>query len=411
MRFLINPTAAVILFLALPSLAQERDLSTLTQKEWREDIVYFSEQLPKRHKNAFHTLSEHQYNEMIKALTASLPELKAYEIVTRLLQITASVGDGHTAVHIPSSFKRYPINMFWYGTDLYVRSTTDDYKQIVGTRVAKINEMGTSDVNDRLRSIMSKAENRWFDMNVGPAMIMRPEILAGLGIASTADRCNFTFKDDAGKETTLELIPVPLNSKTTTVRAVRGDEPLYRQRMNEKFWFSYIPEINGVYVNFKSYDDLRSNSNSLIDFVEKHKATRLIIDLRQNGGGDFFKGRNLLIDRIKSNALINRKGNLYVIQGRSTFSAAMVNAIDFKKETAAIMVGEPIGERPNSYSENDEMKLPNSGLIISYSTRYYKFLSEDVDAFEPDIRIDPDWASFVAGRDTAMEWIMENCKK
>ena len=83
----------------------------------------------------------------------------------------------------------------------------------------------------------------------------------------------------------------------------------------------------------------------------------------------------------------------------------MVNAIDFKKETNATIIGEPPGEKPNSYSENDEMKLPNSGLTISYSTKYYKFLDEDVPAFQPDIRVDPDWKLFVAGVDPVMEKI------
>jgi hypothetical protein len=40
-----------------------------------------------------------------------------------------------------------------------------------------------------------------------------------------------------------------------------------------------------------------------------------------------------------------------VIIGGRTFSAAMTNAIDFRKETKAILVGEPAGERPNGYQE------------------------------------------------------------
>src|SRR5215213_1010240 len=76
-----------------------------------------------------------------------------------------------------------------------------------------------------------------------------------------------------------------------------------------------------------------------------------------------------------------------------------------KKETNAIIIGEPPGEKPNSYSENDEMKLPNSGLIISYSTKYYKFLDKDVPAFEPDIRADPNWKDFSAGVDPVLEKI------
>jgi hypothetical protein len=72
--------------------------------------------------------------------------------------------------------------------------------------------------------------------------------------------------------------------------------------------------------------------------------------MRQNGGGDFFVGRKDLIKPLKERPAINQKGKLFVLIGRQTFSAARVNAIDFRKDTNAILVGEPIGERPNSYS-------------------------------------------------------------
>jgi hypothetical protein len=84
----------------------------------------------------------------------------------------------------------------------------------------------------------------------------------------------------------------------------------------------------------------------------------------------------------------------------------MSNATDFRKETKAILIGEPIGERPNSYQENRQLVLPNSQLTVSYSTEYYKFLDEDVLAVIPDKRIDPDWPSYKAGRDLVMEWIL-----
>jgi hypothetical protein len=113
-----------------------------------------------------------------------------------------------------------------------------------------------------------------------------------------------------------------------------------------------------------------------------------------------------LIEPIKRRPAINQKGRLFVVVGRATFSAAMVNAIDFRKQTNAILVGEPIGERPNSYSENDEMTLPNSKLVVSYSTRYYKFVDEDVPAVMPDVRIDATWADFRLGRDAVIDWIL-----
>jgi hypothetical protein len=157
-------------------------------------------------------------------------------------------------------------------------------------------------------------------------------------------------------------------------------------------------------VNWKTYDGLAANTRKLAAFIEEKKAGKLIVDVRQNGGGDYFKGRKF-IKMITENSSINQKNNLFLIPGRRTFSAAMVNTIDFKNMTNATIIGEPPGEKPNSYSENDEMTLPNSRLIISYSTRYYKFLDKDVPAFEPDIRADPNWNDYKAGIDPAMEKI------
>jgi hypothetical protein len=166
-----------------------------------------------------------------------------------------------------------------------------------------------------------------------------------------------------------------------------------------------------VYVSFRGYDSLGENARKLFQFIDDNPTKRLVIDLRQNGGGDFFEGRRHLIHPLKKRPALNEKGRLFVIIGRQTFSAAMVNAIDFRKETNAILVGEPIGERPNSYSENDEMTLPNSRLVVSYSTRYYKFLEEDAPAVQPDKRIDPNWADFQAGRDPVMEWVLSSGSK
>ena len=182
--------------------------------------------------------------------------------------------------------------------------------------------------------------------------------------------------------------------------------PLFRQKPAEKLWFTYLPDSKTVYANFRSYDELGANAKALFRLVDANPTSRLVIDMRQNGGGDFFVGRKHLIEAVKKRPAINTKGHLFVVVGRRTFSAALANAVDFRKDTNAILVGEPIGERPNSYSENDEMTLPHSRLVVSYSTRYYKFVDEDVPAVIPDKRIDPTWPEFLAGRDPVMEWIL-----
>jgi len=85
----------------------------------------------------------------------------------------------------------------------------------------------------------------------------------------------------------------------------------------------------------------------------------------------------------------------------------MSNAAQFRERTAAILVGDPIGERPNSYQEAREMRLPNSKLLVRYSTQYYEFVKGGENAIRPDQLIPTDWETYKAGRDPVLEWVLQ----
>jgi hypothetical protein len=85
----------------------------------------------------------------------------------------------------------------------------------------------------------------------------------------------------------------------------------------------------------------------------------------------------------------------------------MTNITDFRRETEAILVGEPTGGRPNGYQENHLFTLPVSKLRASCSMLRYRFQpGSEIDAVLPDQRIDPDWQLFGAGKDAAIQWIL-----
>lgn len=374
----------------------------LSVAQWQEDVDYFAKQLVKKHKNAFHLMTEEGFNQAVSNLKNDLPALTDDQVMIRLLQITAAVGDGHTYVHLPVGSKRYPITLYWFGKSLYAIRATENYKQALGKKLVKVEGRPLSNAMEKISTILSKEQNESFVMFNSAIDLTVPQVLYALGIVNDVEKAKFTFADENGNETELELAAIVQTEKTWIGAAKQ--EPLFRQKTTENFWFTYVEDMDAVYVNFKSYDNLAQNSQKLFDFIDAKKPANMIIDLRQNGGGDFHKGRRL-ISRVKENPSINQKGHLFVIPGRRTFSAAMVNTIDFKKETNAIIIGEPPGGRPNEYSENDEMKLPNSGIVVSYSTKYYKFLDKDVPAFEPDVRVEPNWKDYANGIDPVMEKI------
>ena len=372
---------------------------------WREDLRYLARELPRRHANAFHSVTRERFERAVAELDAAIPMLPDYQIIVRMLQLTALIGDGHTYVHLPPTFKRYPIGMYWFGNELRVISATADYRRALGARVLRIGEVDIATAQERLLSVISHAENQWFVLRNSPAYMARPEVLRTLGIVSDTAEATFAFEHDAGERFTLDLIPVGPEATLTGLEQ-QGATPLYRQRPTEQFWFAYLPEAQTVYVSFRSYNSFGENARRLLDFIDRNQAKRLVIDIRQNTGGDFTKVRRQLVPELRRRPALARRGGLYIITGRRTFSAAMVNAIDFRREVNAILVGEPPGARPNGYQENDEMRLPNSRLEVSYSTRLYRFQEGDATAVMPDRQIEITWEAYRAGRDPVMEWIL-----
>ena len=405
------------LALALGGLAAQKgptEPPTVSKEQWRADLRYFAKELPKRHKNLYHATTQEQFERAIRELDQAIPTLADHQIIVRLLQITATVGDGHTGLHLPTYFQRYPLGVYRFGPELRVLAAGDEQQRALGTRLVQIGELPIDEVYSRMATCMPSAanENEWYVLNTSTILLTIPEILHTLGVVADLGPAPFTFEDDQGARFTLSIGPVDMAtvdgkpSLHLTPLIKLEKQPLSRQRPNEKFWATYLPDSKTVYANFRGYDDLGGNARKMFELVDANPTQRLVIDLRQNDGGDFLQGRKHVIEPIQKRAAINQKGHLFVLIGRRTFSAAMVNATDFRKETQAILVGEPIGERPNSYSENDEMTLPNSRVVVSYSTRYYKFLDEDVPAVLPDQRIDTTWADFKDGHDAVLEWAL-----
>jgi hypothetical protein len=136
------------------------------------------------------------------------------------------------------------------------------------------------------------------------------------------------------------------------------------------------------------------------------KPAKLIIDMRDNGGGDNTVGYGALVAPIKARADLNARGHLYVLVGPLTFSAAMNNAAQFQDETRAILVGQTIGERPNSYQEPRQFQLPNSHLVVRASTLWYAFRKSGPNVVAPEKEIIPSWDDVKAGRDPVLDWVL-----
>lgn len=70
-----------------------------------------------------------------------------------------------------------------------------------------------------------------------------------------------------------------------------------------------------------------------------------------------------------------------------------------------IFIGEETSGKPNHFGEVKSFQLPNSGIRVNYSTKYFKRTDENVSTIRPDIKLEPGFSDFVSGIDPAYEWI------
>jgi hypothetical protein len=238
-----------------------------------------------------------------------------------------------------------------------------------------------------------------------------PEVLHGSGVIADRQKASFVLQLASGERATITCSPAPLGDFSAWRMAWGERPPLSLQRLNERWWAEVLPDAQTVYFSFTGYPpetEFRDRAEALGRLLDESHARRLIIDLRRNQGGDLDRFRRLLLPVLKSRAAINRKGGLSVITGPGPFSAAAVNALDLRNEANTILVGSPTGIRPNHYGEHREFRLPNSGLLVSYSTQFLRFAADSDSAVFPDRQIEPTWGEFRAGRDPVIEWILSS---
>jgi hypothetical protein len=394
------------LFLMFPStLTLAQGLPTLTPAQWTQDVRHFAHEIRTKHRDPYHLISRARFDSQVAELEARIPSMKNYEVVVGLQRLAALVGDGHTFVDTSKLYRRLPIEVFWFGDDLRVVRAAPEYKKAIGTKIVKVGSMPINEARRKLQQLIPQGENEWFVMDRSAGLITQIEPLAALHIIPYSDTAEFTFETDSGNRFTLQL-RTDAPGKTRMLVTL-GQVPLPFQHPEAPFWFTYLPNTQTVYVDFRSYPDLAEQSKRLWDFIGQEVTKRLIIDMRWNGGGNYVDGREYLISKITFMPKVNRKGRLFVITGRRTFSAAMTNVTDFRRETEAIIVGEPTGARPNGYQENHWFILPFSQITVSCATLRYRFQpNKDSPAVFPDHRVDPDWNMFRAGKDAAIQWIL-----
>lgn len=397
-------SAWVILILSNHGFAQDDRVI-----HWQQDIDHYAEQLVARHIDPFNKISESDFRAELQRIRAHIPNNTDNQILTDLMRLTRRIGDGHTSLPLwKGVLERFPIRFRMIEQDLRVMETSAEYKALLGAKLVSINGALAAEAYTAMAKIAPFVENRYSEEISAANYLASAVALQGLGIIPSTNSAQFIFEINGQQQAI--VMASATNPKITKALSHFKDEPIRAyERVNDDLWFGSTLNKKTVYVKFRRYpsaSDMTEFAETLLEFINKHQSKHLVIDLRDNYGGDFFVGLILAQQLVLADS-IDWKSGVYTLIDSVTFSAAMSNAAQYTQILNSQLVGTPTGAKPSGYQDLGQFQLPHSGHVITYSKRLYHFKENGKDALYPDHRVEITWEDVGHGYDRQLRWVLE----
>jgi len=339
------------------------------------------------------------------------------------------LGDGHARLRPreeqPELWQALPASFYLFEEGVFITAADPTHADLLGARILRFDDREVDDVIAALDPLLHRDNDnqQWVKTQV-PDRLRALWMLHALSVVADPQMVALTLRDVDGETRVVELAAA---SDPPSLRRERsapypygwisypetrpGPLPLYLRNRGVAYWFTHLPDERIVYFQLNAMRDdprelLRDFSARLFAFIDEHAVDKLVIDLRWNDGGNTFLALPLLQQVIGSK--VNRRGRLWVIIGRRTFSAAQNGAGMFDRYTEAIFVGEPTGSSPSFVGETVEFTLPYSKATANVSDLLWQstWPMDYRTWIAPTLYLPPTFAAYHANRDPPLEAIL-----
>jgi Peptidase family S41 len=384
-----------------------------------DDVRELGKSIEQIHPDPFRSVSRQRFESDVSALARRAPALSQDELLVGVMRIVALLGprNGHTGLFPgdPShthELHLYPLRLYAFTDGLYVVDATD--AALVRSRLVAIEGMPIETALTRVEPLVPR-DNPSNLRGVAPHFLLTAEVLDGLGIAAADRPAAFTFERPSGERVDVPLTAIPASRYVASFPdplyghypaiLPRASRPLYLSGSARPMWARTLSGGRAVYVGYNAVQaPPPAFLRRLKRLVHGAKVRRVVVDVRLNGGGD-----NTTYGPLTSlfgSPAVDKRGRLYLLTGRATFSAAANFAAEIDRDTRAIIVGEPTGGGVETYGDTFPLTLPTLGWTVHIAARYHerkKSRSDHRLAVEPDVPVNLTSSQYFAGRDPVLE--------
>lgn len=364
------------------------------------------------HPDLFHGVPEATFQRAADELIDAIPDRDDDAMLVGVMRLVAMIsahgGDGHMGVwppDNPETVHRFPIRLWEFPDGVYVTSARVPNDDLEGARVLKVDGVPIAQVFERIDPVVPRDT----PSNLRAARMVfltSAEVLTGLGIADDDDTMTLDVETAGGERRSVSVDAV---DAATYADWVGGWELLLPARPGLDFLRDAQAPFRLDYLASERMLDVRyqvvlEHSGAVVGAIRAamrhHAVDRIVLDLRNNGGGEAGGFRELLA------FLVDQQVPLVVLVGRLTFSAGSTLALQLERRVPeAVFIGETIGGAPAFWADPDAVTLPYSGLVALVDSRFNPSPVPGDTRLEvpPDIAVPFTSADYFAGRDPVLE--------
>ncbi len=419
----------IILFLIFISNNSFSQNKMISKENAIQDIDTLHRYIEEIHPNAYAYISEDSIDKVYSNIKNKINDsLSIYKFYNLLSFIAANYKDGHTSVLIPRIWfqerhKVIPFTITVNNKRMFVVNSTDTSKIPIKAEIIEINNISTRIIIDTMINTQSGED---INYRIEKVKYFFSYLLFSLYDFEDNFKIKYRFNN--------EIKTVTLNGILFEKYSLLKDNNKNTQNYSAKF----LPDKKVCIIDFRSFSDI-DKFKIFLDTtflkIKKQNIENLIIDLRNNTGGNSVLGDELfqyiydkpfsqydktilkvssqlkllwkynylpngIYDSLKVEKLMtlpngiivrtdtifndneekliqireepNRlKGNVYILTSHFTFSSAADFAWCFKHYNMGKIIGEETGGWGFCYGDNVYTELPNSKIAINVSCKLF----------------------------------------
>ena len=344
------------------------------------DLTYLYDFLEKNHPDFYNSLSESEARAILdeEIVKTGMNPDDEVSFFFSLQHIASIPHDSHTGMMLTSDLfykmSAFPVVFDFFSDDLVVTTIESSNSAFLAASVESINSVDVDEIIRRAAEIIPHDNDVYLKLQLKNNYLSFAQFYSAIGI--DADDMTLSFAD--GTSLTLEKIPYEQFVSTSFAYLRQA----YPDTLGQGSYYSAyaLPDPDTLLINYHACAEMPNFpfsdfASAVSDLIDENGYSRIVIDLRYNGGGNS-EVINPLIAVLKEKDV-----EVFVLIDEGTFSSAVLNALTLKEE---------LGLKSGT--------LPYSGLAFSYST---KFFDNGVSGpLMPDILIEKDIDDCRRGIDT-----------